>query len=135
MLFVCPGSGTPRPASLDIEQATGWFDYIYIHWPDGTNTPPDYPMMYDRSLLHHSGRGVNLLTVGDLLIAKGDRRLWDEGAKRLKDFARQHPELDIPMPVGLRVADLRAERERLGREDRKELCRTGSRGIQPNRTN
>ena len=100
MLFICPGSETPRPESLDIVVTTGWFDYIYIHWPDGTNTPPDFPIIYDRSMSHHNGRGISLLTVGDLQREKGDRLPWDEGAERLKRFAREHPEFDIPMPEG-----------------------------------
>lgn len=89
-LYVCPGSGT-RPGS--ITNVDEWMDYIYIHWPDGERTPTNHPWIYERRLSHHGG-GINLAPVGG-------NAFWDEGAEWLQRFAREHPELEIPMPEDL----------------------------------
>ena len=104
-LFICPGSTTPTPASLDLRNATGWFDYVYIHWPEGTNTAHDGPILYDRRLSHHRGKGINILRLSDLAKPKCDRILWDEGAQWLLKFAKEHPELDIQIPEDLENGD------------------------------
>lgn len=92
-LFICPGSGTKPPPS--IAECTDWVDYIYISWPTGEKTPADYPWIYDRRLSHHQGRGINLAPIGG-------PAFWDEGARWLRKFAKEHPDLKIPMPEDLR---------------------------------
>lgn len=89
-LYICPSSGTePGP----METVDEWMDYIYIYWPDGTNTPAHYPWIYERRLSHHGG-GIHVAPIGG-------PAFWDEGARWLQAFAKDHPELDIPMPEDL----------------------------------
>ena len=93
-IYICPSSGTTPPASLSVEGYTNWVDYILIAWSNGVATPPEYPLMYDRRLSHHRGKGINVLWVDG-------RVVWDKNAKGLKTFAKEHPELEIPMPEDL----------------------------------
>ena len=91
-LFICPGSDTFIPGS--VRDMTNWGDYIYIYWPDGEKTPVDYPWLYDRKLSHHRGEGINVGFVGG-------GGYFDKGARDLIKFAKEHPELKIPMPEDL----------------------------------
>ena len=93
-IYICPGSGTRPPASLSVEGYTNWVDYILIPWSNGVATPGEYPLMYDRRLSHHQGKGINVLWVDG-------RVVWDKNAKGLKRFAEEHPQLEIPMPEDL----------------------------------
>ena len=76
-----------------IAHATGWFDYTYITWPHGEETPDGYPWMYDRRLSHHK-TGIFILKVGGDVI-------WDKNVEWLQKFAKEHPKLEIPMPEDL----------------------------------
>ncbi len=53
--------------------------------------PADYPLIYDKSMANHSGRGINVCTVQAGIF-------WDKDAKWLKAFAVAHPEYKIPIP-------------------------------------
>ncbi|OGV85232.1 MAG: hypothetical protein A2340_16090 [Lentisphaerae bacterium RIFOXYB12_FULL_60_10] len=90
ILYICPSSGTQPGALANVDE---WMDYIYIHWPDGENTPTNYPWVYERRLSHHGG-GIQIAPI------QGPA-FWDEGAQWLQKFAREHPELIIPMPEDL----------------------------------
>jgi hypothetical protein len=75
-------------------------DYTYVYWPEGTNTPITYPLLYDRRLSNHAGRGINVLLVQGTHHRKGapGTILWDPEADWLKGFAREHPEFNIKLP-------------------------------------
>jgi hypothetical protein len=70
-------------------------DYIYIDWQQFANGPKwgfdRFPVIYDRQLSNHGGRGIYiLLTNGDVI--------WDSGATWLRQFAAEHQEDRIPIP-------------------------------------
>lgn len=90
--FICPASGRQPGNPTNIDE---WMDYIYIPWSTGANTLPDYPLMYDRRLSNHQGKGINLLFMDGSVI-------WDKDAKELKAFAAKHPEFQIPLPEDAR---------------------------------
>ena len=92
-LYICPSSGTKSTASR-VRDLTNWMDYIYIHWPDGEKTPANYPWIYDRRLSHH-GDGIHVAPIAG-------PAFWDEGAQWLQKFAKEHSELEIPMPEDLK---------------------------------
>jgi len=71
-----------------------WSDYIYVPWTNGFDAPAHYPLIYDRKLANHGGKGINVFTV------RGEP-LWDGNAEWLQKFAREHPDLDIPLPDDL----------------------------------
>ena len=59
----CPGSGTKQGLLIDAEE---WQDYIYINWSlyyGAQPVPPDYPLIYDRRLSNHDGKGINVVSV------------------------------------------------------------------------
>jgi len=88
-IFLCKGSHSHAGSLTNVD---AWMDYIYIPWSTGvTNTPPDYPVMYDRRLSNHQGKGINVLFADHSVI-------WDKDAKELKAFATKHPEFHIPLP-------------------------------------
>jgi hypothetical protein len=90
-LVLCPGSGTSPGEWTDVDQ---WMDYIYIPWSTTMEqTPTDYPVMYDRRMSHHRGKGIHVLQVDAAVF-------WDEGAKWLRRFAAEHPEYKITLPEG-----------------------------------
>ena len=84
-----------------------WMDYFYVYWPEGIKTPGHYPILYDRRLSYHKGKGINVCHVNvvvsfaDYPVASGPWITWDENAEWLTKFARDHPELDIPLPEDL----------------------------------
>ena len=94
IFLICPGSGH-IPGSFT--NADSWSDYTYIDWSiyfGSNNVPDDYPLVYDRYLKNHDGRGINVfLTSGPLGIVK-----WDSHAEWLKKFAAEHPNYKIPIP-------------------------------------
>lgn len=92
-LLICPSSGNRAPA--DLRNVTNWLDYIYVYWPAGTNMRGEYPLLFDRRLSYHGGKGVNVTFVDGSTI-------WDEKANHLREFARKHPELGIPLPEDLK---------------------------------
>lgn len=91
ILLSCPGV---RRRPILIAEANTQSDYIYINWEQfyGTNdVPAEYPIVYDRSLSNHFGRGVNVITFGGGCF-------WDRGAKWLKQFAADHPSFKVIVP-------------------------------------
>ena len=83
-----------------------WSDFLYVYWPEGKDkTPGNLPLLYDRRMSNHGGKGINVFLVG----AGGALRpqpkgtwFWDEGARWLKEFVREHPQLKISMPEDLK---------------------------------
>lgn len=69
-------------------------NYFFMDWsklPDGPGTSPGkYPLMYDRRLSNHNGRGINILMVDGTIE-------WDANAEWLKKFAAEHPTANLPM--------------------------------------
>jgi len=91
-LLTCPGTGKPAPPSSP-EQS----DYIYIDWSlyfkDARKIPDDYPLAYDRRLSNHSGKGINIVFIGN-----PKHVMWDKNAQWLKQFTKEHPNYKIPIP-------------------------------------
>lgn len=87
-LYLCPGSDINPGALTNVDQ---WIDYVYVYWHDKKTTPTEYPLMYDRSLSYHEGGGINILFVDG-------STFWDKKAEWLKKFAKEHPDLKIPLP-------------------------------------
>jgi hypothetical protein len=94
-LFVCPSSGRIPPTARSVTELKDWLDYIYVPWPNGEETPGDYPQMYDRRMSHHRGEGINLVLVNG-------GAFWDQGAGYLLQFAVTHPDLHVPLPEDLK---------------------------------
>ena len=91
IFLYCPGSGT-KPGLLS--DADEWQDYIYIDWSryyGAEKVPDDYPLIYDRRLSNHDGKGINVVTVGGEVY-------WDPDAGKLCSFALWHPEYEVPLP-------------------------------------
>jgi hypothetical protein len=82
---------------------------LYMPWASGRAVPGDYPLMYDRRLANHGGKGINVLLVEQTVSAAspgspGSFRgqfFWDEGARWLQQFVREHPDFPIPVPEDL----------------------------------
>jgi hypothetical protein len=89
-LVLCPGSQTP----IDLERVTP--DYAYVNWSAKlfahvVDVPGEYPLVYDRTLSNHSGRGVFVLRVNGSVI-------WDPGAEWVRGFSGRHPEYHVLIP-------------------------------------
>ena len=106
--FICPwDSKIPG----DWNKIKDWMDYIYIPWQSTTGIYEKYPLMYDRRLSNHGGKGINVLLVEQIVHPAvppspesfHGQFFWDEGAKWLQKFAKEHPELNIPMPEDLKT--------------------------------
>lgn len=95
-LFLCPSSGRTPPTAHGVAELKDWLDYIYVPWPEGEETPGDYPQMYDRRMSHHRSEGINLLLVNG-------GAFWDQGAGYLLQFAITHPNLHVPLPEDLKL--------------------------------
>jgi len=72
----------------------GQVDYFYIDWQSARDGPKwgvgRFPVIYDRRLSNHNGRGIYiLLTDGEVI--------WDPGATWLRQFAAQHPQNVVPI--------------------------------------
>lgn len=108
--YICPKGNRPPGAWSNIDE---WMDYFYLCWPSPAETYTNYPLMYDRRLSNHGGKGINVLLVEQTVnpaIPPSPKTFhgqffWDEGAQWLKTFAREHPQAKIPMPEDLREAD------------------------------
>jgi hypothetical protein len=91
-VVVCPGTG--RRAGLTQEYRL-WMDYVYIDWHNMGKAPESamsrYPLAYDRRFSNHHGTGINIVLVDASVF-------WDERAKWLSAFARDHQEFSIPIP-------------------------------------
>ena len=87
----CPGA-KGLSTGTDIGSRTGYFYVDWSKWFGPTNLlPASYPLIYDRSLQNHEGRGVNVVSV--------DGRIsWDEGAQALRGFVAKHLEYQLPLP-------------------------------------
>jgi len=70
-------------------------DYFFVDWSKQSEPleklPSKRPLMYDRRLSNHDGRGINIL------MADGSIE-WDANAQWLKTFAAEHPDAKLPMP-------------------------------------
>lgn len=102
-LMICPGSGN-SPALMT--KRLEWIDYIYVQWPSAKGVYTNYPVLYDRRLSNHAGKGVNVL-LGDVVNTGGGvqgpiRWFWDPNAEWLQKFAREHPDLHVPLPEDIR---------------------------------
>src|SRR3990172_8864324 len=78
-ILVCPGTGH---APGGFTNMNSWVDYTFVDWSAilGTNAVPnDYPIVYDRRMSNHNGRGINILMVDGTVE-------WDSNAKWLKKF-------------------------------------------------
>jgi hypothetical protein len=90
--LLCPGSATEPGSATNIDE---WSDYLYVDWSkwyQGTNQPPgSYPMLYDRRISNHGGRGIYVLKVDHSVI-------WDGGGSWLAEFSERHPQYQIQLP-------------------------------------
>jgi hypothetical protein len=89
--LICPST---RHVAGGFTNATTWSDYVLVDWPKRSSTnviPSSYPLVYDRTLANHEGRGVNVLTINGKVE-------WDAGAENLKKFASENPAFDMPVP-------------------------------------
>jgi hypothetical protein len=106
-LFFCP-RGHKAPGTWP--EVAEWMDYTYVSWPAVAEATASYPLMYDRRLANHGGKGINVLIVEQTIhpASPGDpgsfhgQFFWDEGAVWLQRFAREHPDLRIPLPEDLK---------------------------------
>jgi hypothetical protein len=91
--LTCPGATSNRWGAMPTTFPT---DYLYIQWPTEREWPmvtaTKRPLMYDSRLDHHGTRGIYIVLDGDRAV------IWDQNAEWLNQFARQHPQLTIPMP-------------------------------------
>lgn len=93
-LFVC---GERRGRLGPMSDVDEWMDYIYVYWPTGEKTPKALPLMYDRRMSNHRGKGVNVVLVGSSSTGPGVC-FWDRNAEWLKKFDKEHPNVNIPLP-------------------------------------
>ncbi len=95
LCMICPGTGRDVPqGTISTDDDV---DYLYINWSvwykdTDVEALRDYPLVYDRRLSNHGGKGIN---VGCM----DGSTFWDAGAVWLRDFAKKHPEYEIPMPT------------------------------------
>lgn len=70
-------------------------DYFFVDWSKQPELleklPSKRPLMYDRRLSNHDGRGINILMVDGSIE-------WDSNAEWLKKFAAQYPNVKLPLP-------------------------------------
>jgi len=102
-LYVCPWNSKPPGSWTNINE---WMDYYYVRWPSTTGVYAKYPLMYDRHLSNHGGKGINVLLV-DVVNRYGGINgpifwFWDPEAQWLRKFAQEHPETRVPLPEDLR---------------------------------
>ena len=105
-LLICP---LEHKAPEEWTNVTEWMDYIYLYRPSVKGPYAYYPLMYDRSMANHNGKGICILLVDGAVRPPTLSRpetyhgqfFWDEGAQWLQKFARNHPECNIPLPEDL----------------------------------
>ena len=104
--FICPWDHkTPEEWS----NITEWMDYVYLPWPSVKGKYANYPLMYDRHMANHNGKGICILLVDGAVRPTAPPHpktyhgqfFWDEDAQWLQKFAREHPECNIPLPKNL----------------------------------
>lgn len=70
-------------------------DYVYVSWQalptNGAVVNGDYPMLYDKRLSNHGGRGIYVMKINGTVI-------WDQGARWLQSFAASNVSYRIPLP-------------------------------------
>ncbi|MCX6921884.1 MAG: hypothetical protein NT154_01505 [Verrucomicrobia bacterium] len=70
-------------------------DYVYLNWQaqltNGAVVSGDYPMLYDKRLSNHGGRGIYVMKVNGTII-------WDAGARWLQSFAASNLSNKIRLP-------------------------------------
>lgn len=105
-LFICPwGSKAPG----EWANISEWMDYVYLPCPSVKGQYAYYPLMYDRRLANHNGKGICILLVDGAVRPASPPQpetyhgqfFWDEGAQWLQKFARNHPECNISLPEDL----------------------------------
>jgi len=68
-------------------------EYLYVDWSrwfiNGA-VPKDYPLVYESNKSKH-GDGINVARVDG-------SAFWDENARWITDFAKQHPEYELQIP-------------------------------------
>jgi hypothetical protein len=111
-LYVCPSDSKPAHSKTreSWTNVTEWMDYYYVAWPNITGVYTNYPLMYDRRLANHGKKGINVLLVEQAVHPASPSKpetfhgqfFWDEDAKWLRKFAREHPDLKIPMPEDIK---------------------------------
>jgi hypothetical protein len=90
---LCPGS----EAICDAKRATvESFGYAYVNWSargyaHAKDVPGAYPLIYDRTLSNHFGRGIFVVKVNGSVI-------WDPAAEWVRDFSNRHPEYRLENP-------------------------------------
>ena len=110
--YVCPwNSKTAHSKTRESwTNVTEWMDYFYVPWPSVTGVYTNYPLMYDRRLANHGGKGINILLVEQAVHPAVPHKpetfhgqfFGDEGAKWLQKFAKEHPDLKVPLPEDLK---------------------------------
>jgi len=88
-LAICPGCAKDQ---ANHRQST--LDYILVDWssqdPQTKENTEKYPLIFDARLSNHQG-GVNVIMLDG-------SAFWDAGAKWLRTFASEHPEISITVP-------------------------------------
>ncbi|MGD0207040.1 MAG: hypothetical protein ABSC89_05480 [Verrucomicrobiota bacterium] len=110
--YVCPwNSKTAHSKTRESwTNVTEWMDYFYVPWPSVTGVYTNYPLMYDRRLANHGGKGINILLVEQAVHPAVPHKpetfhgqfFWDEDARWLQKFAKEHPDLKVPLPEDLK---------------------------------
>lgn len=97
-LLLCPRpretTNSPRSVEEWMVTADEWMDYIYVPWQNPSELPGNYPLIYDRRLANHKGKGINIVLLNGQV-------MWDRNAQYLKEFIKEHPDLDVPLPEEL----------------------------------
>jgi len=90
-LLACPG-GKLNPTTRSNYQA----GYYYVDWTKHQPQPNfgagKYPLIYDRFMLNHDGKGVNVLMMDGSV-------MWDADAEWLKKFASENTNVTLSIPV------------------------------------
>ena len=90
--LLCPGSEQDvSQGNIDASKS----DYVYLNWQtrvtNGAVMSGDYPMLYDKRLSNHGGRGVYVMKVNGTV-------LWDAGARWLQSFTASNVSYEIKLP-------------------------------------
>ena len=104
--FLCPWGNKIPGTWADV---SAWMDYFYVYWPSVKGVYANYPLMYDRRLSNHNGKGICVLLVEGAVNPPAPPRpesyhgqfFWDENAQWLRKFVREHPDLKVPLPEDL----------------------------------
>ena len=73
-------------------------DYIYVDWSlvnvEQNADMAKYPLIYDRKLANHQGKGINIVMVDG-------STMWDENADWLRNFSFQHLAYRLQLPYDI----------------------------------